>query len=237
MKTFEGGKANEKKLNTNLNNSHINNNISNNNNNNINNTNNSMTMKEMEITTQMNSDLEQNKNYVIEKFGGIPRTILSTVISSIYSLIFIILFLYYTEIKETKDESVCKKLQKWNRALYITLIISLIFSIACTVFQIMERNIEKNVTLVLLIRTMFNYIVGLIFLISITVVYFGNDNIDECNPVKNVDLVYIILEWIIFSVCIIFHYSIVVYFCCCKAKRKYWDGEGPIDPEEIKKVI
>lgn len=205
-------------------------------NNNINNTSHSMGMKEMDVT-QMYSEIEKDKNYVIEKFGGVPRTILSTVISSIYSLIFIVLLIIYTEIKETKDESACKKLKKWNKALYIALIISLIFAIICTIIQIMWRDIEKNVTLILLIRTMFNYIVGLIFLISMTVVYFGNDNIGECTPVKYIDLTYIILEWIIFSVCIIFHYSIVVYFVCCKAKRKFWDGEGEIDPEEIKKVI
>lgn len=204
--------------------------------NNINNTNHSMTMKDIDVT-QAYSEVELNKNYVIEKFGGIPRTILSTVISSIYSLTFIILLLIFNP--KTGDEvnkKDCKPLKRWNRALYIVLIISLIFAIICTIIQIKNRHIEKNVTLILLIRTLFNYIVGLTMLICMTVVYFTHNG-SECTPVGRVDLVYIILEWIIFTVCIVFHYSIVIYFCCCKAKRKYWDGEGEIDPEEIKKVI
>lgn len=202
----------------------------------INNTNHSMTMKEMDVT-QMYSEIEQNKNFVIEKFGGVPRTILSTVISSIYTLIFIVLLIIYTEKKDRKNSDACEKLEKWNRSLYIALIISFIFAILCTIIQLSYKDIEKNVTLILLIRTMFNYIVGLTFLISMTVVYFGTEGINECKPVKYVDLIYIILEWIIFSVCIVFHYSIVVYFICCKAKRTFWNGDGPIDPNELKKVI
>lgn len=202
----------------------------------INNTNHSMTMKDVDVT-QMYSEIEQNKNYVIEKFGGVPRTILSTVISSIYTLTFIILLLIYTEIKDRKDIDACKKLEKWNRALYIALIFSFVFAIICTIIQLSCKDIEKNVTLILLIRTIFNYIIGLIFLISMTVVYFGTEGINDCTPVKYIDFIYIILEWIIFSVCILFHYSIVIYFLCCKAKRTYWDGEGPIDPNELKKVI
>jgi hypothetical protein len=58
-----------------------------------------------------------------------------------------------------------------------------------------------------------------------------------CPTVKKVDLAYIILEWIIFSTCIILHYAIVIFFLCCKAKRKEWDGTGDVDPEEMKKVI
>ena len=124
-------------------------------------------------------EIEKSKDYIISKFGGTKRTLLSTIISSIYTLTFFIL----------------------------------------------------------LIRTVFNYIVGLFFLISITCVYFSVDNMNLCPTVKYVDLAYIIVEWVIFSTCIILHYAIVIFFVCCKAKRKYWDGSGEVDPEEIKKVI
>ena len=133
----------------------------------------------------------------------------------------------------------CRKLRRWNRVLYIGLGISFLFFIICTVLQIKNQGKEKYVSILLLIRTVFNYIIGLFFLISITSVYFGisGDVMDNCPSVKKVDLAYIICEWAIFSVCIIFHYAIVIFFVCCKAKRKPWNGEGEVDPEEIKKVI
>ena len=186
-------------------------------------------------------EIEKNKDYIISKFGGTPRTLLSTIISSIYSLLFIILLIYYNEkhYNEGEDFSVgqCSRLKKWNRVLYIGLIISFIFFIVCTIFQINNKEKEKYIAILLLVRTLFNYIVGLFFLIAITVVYFGIDDIDKCPTVRKVDLAYIICEWIIFSVCIIFHYAVVFFFICCKAKRKFWNGEGEVDPEEMKKVI
>lgn len=111
------------------------------------------------------------------------------------------------------------------------------FFIVCTILQIKNQGKEKYVSILLLTRTVFNYIIGLFFLISITTVYFGisGDIMDNCPKVRKVDLAYIICEWAIFSVCIIFHYAIVIFFVCCKAKRKYWNGEGEVDPEEMKK--
>ena len=194
-------------------------------------------------------EIEKNKDYIISKFGGTSRTLLSTIISSIYTLIFFILLLYYNEYNSDSDEfekdiynnkyDECRKLRRWNRVLYIGLGISFLFFIICTVLQIKNQGKEKFVSILLLIRTVFNYIIGLFFLISITSVYFGisGDVMDNCPSVKKVDLAYIICEWAIFSVCIIFHYAIVIFFVCCKAKRKPWNGEGEVDPEEIKKVI
>ena len=194
-------------------------------------------------------EIEKNKDYIISKFGGTSRTLLSTIISSIYTLIFFILLLYYNEYNSDSDEfekdiynnkyDECKKLRRWNRVLYIGLGISFVFFIVCTVLQIKNQGKEKYVSILLLIRTVFNYIIGLFFLISITSVYFGisGDVMDNCPTVRKVDLAYIICEWAIFSVCIIFHYAIVIFFVCCKAKRKPWNGEGEVDPEEIKKVI
>ena len=49
------------------------------------------------------------------------------------------------------------------------------------------------------------------------------DNIDLCPTVKRVDLIYIIIEWIIFSTCIILHYAIVIFFLCCKISANYND--------------
>ena len=187
-------------------------------------------------------EIEKNKDYIISKFGGTKRTLLSTIISSIYTLTFFILLLYYNEKKYTDDKGFhvgedCNKLKIWNRVLYIGLGISFIFFIICTILQIKNQGREKYVSFLLLIRTVFNYIVGLFFLISITCVYFTIDNISLCPTVKYIDLAYIIVEWIIFSACIILHYAIVIFFVCCKAKRKYWDGSGEVDPEEMKKVI
>ena len=194
-------------------------------------------------------EIEKNKDYIISKFGGTSRTLLSTIISSIYTLIFFILLLYYNEYNSDSDEfekdiynnkyDECRKLRRWNRVLYIGLGISFLFFIICTVLQIKNQGKEKYVSILLLIRTVFNYIIGLFFLISITSVYFGisGDVMDNCPTVRKVDLAYIICEWAIFSVCIIFHYAIVIFFVCCKAKRKQWNGEGEVDPEEIKKVI
>ncbi len=182
-------------------------------------------------------EIEKNKDYVISKFGGTPRTLLSTIISSIYTLTFFILFIYYNEKNKNDFIEDCKNLRKWNRIIYVGLGISFIFFILCTILQIQNQGREKYVSILLLIRTIFNYIVGLFFLIALTCVYFGIDNIDICPPVRKVDLTYIIIEWIIFSACIILHYAIVIFFVCCKAKRKPWNGEGEIDPEEIKKVI
>ena len=42
-------------------------------------------------------EIEKNKDYIISKFGGTERTLLSTIISSVYTLIFIILLIYYNE--------------------------------------------------------------------------------------------------------------------------------------------
>jgi hypothetical protein len=120
-------------------------------------------------------EIEKNKDYIISKFGGTQRTLLSTIISSIYSLLFIILLIYYNEkhYNEDKDFSVgeCGRLKKWNRVLYIGLIISFIFFIVCTILQINNKEREKFIAILLLVRTLFNYIVGLFFLIAITVVY------------------------------------------------------------------
>ena len=188
-------------------------------------------------------EIEKSKDYIISKFGGTKRTLLSTIISSIYTLTFFILLIYYNEKKYGDDngfhkgENDCIKLKKWNRVLYIGLGISFIFFIICTILQIKNQGREKYVSFLLLIRTVFNYIVGLFFLISITCAYFTIDNISLCPTVKYIDLAYIIVEWIIFSTCIILHYAIVIFFVCCKAKRKYWDGSGEVDPEEMKKVI
>ena len=194
-------------------------------------------------------EIEKNKDYIISKFGGTSRTLLSTIISSVYTLTFFILLLYYNEYSSDSDEfekdiydnkfNDCRKLKRWNRVLYIGLGISFVFFIVCTVLQIKNQGKEKYVSILLLIRTVFNYIIGLFFLIAITCVYFGinGDIMDNCPNVRKVDLAYIICEWAIFSVCIIFHYAIVLFFVCCKAKRKPWNGEGEVDPEEIKKVI
>ena len=186
-------------------------------------------------------EIEKNKDYIISKFGGTKRTVLSTVISSLYTLVFLILFIYYNEkhYDEGKDFKFgdCNRLKRWNRVIYIGLAVSFVFFIVCTILQIINKEKEKYIAILLLIRTVFNYIVGLFFLISITVVYFGIDEIDKCPPVRRVDFAYIICEWIIFSVCIIFHYIIVFFFLCCKAKRTFWNGEGDVDPEEMKKVI
>ena len=186
-------------------------------------------------------EIEKNKDYIISKFGGTNRTVLSTVISSIYTLAFLVLLAYYNEkhYDKGKDFSIgeCNKLKRWNRVIYIGLGVSFIFFIICTILQIMNKEKEKYVAILLLIRTLFNYFIGLFFLIAITVVYFTLDDIDKCPTVKKVDLAYIICEWVIFSFCIIFHYMLVFFFICCKAKRKFWNGEGDVDPEEMKKVI
>ena len=186
-------------------------------------------------------EIEKNKDYIISKFGGTNRTVLSTVISSIYTLIFLVLLVYYNEknYDKGKDFSVgeCNKLKRWNRVIYIGLGTSFIFFIVCTILQIINKEKEKYVAILLLIRTLFNYFIGLFFVIAITVVYFGIDDIDKCPTVRIVDLAYIICEWAIFSLCIVFHYMIVFFFICCKAKRKFWNGEGDVDPEEMKKVI
>jgi len=186
-------------------------------------------------------EIEKNKDYIISKFGGTNRTVLSTVISSIYTLLFLVLLVYYNEKSYDKgnDFSVgeCNKLKRWNRVIYIGLGVSFIFFIVCTILQIINKEKEKYIAILLLIRTIFNYFVGLFFLISITVVYFGIDDIEKCPTVRKVDLAYIICEWVIFSLCIVFHYMIVFFFICCKAKRKFWNGEGDVDPEEMKKVI
>ena len=186
-------------------------------------------------------EIEKNKDYIISKFGGTNRTVLSTVISSIYTLLFLVLLVYYNEknYDKGKDFSVgeCNKLKRWNRVIYIGLGASFIFFIVCTILQIINKEKEKYVAILLLIRTLFNYFIGLFFVIAITVVYFGIDDIDKCPTVRKVDLAYIICEWAIFSLCIVFHYMIVFFFICCKAKRKFWNGEGDVDPEEMKKVI
>ena len=200
--------------------------------------------------TQDYYEIEKNKDYIIAKFGGTKRTLLSTIISSIYTLTFFILLLYYNEFNGDSDNfknssngdkihNDCRRLQRWNRVLYIGLGISFIFFILCTILQIRNQGKEKYVSILLLIRTLFNYIVGLFFLISITSAYFSIQEsvMDNCPVVKKVDLAYIICEWVIFSVCIILHYAIVIFFVCCKAKRKQWNGEGDVDPEEMKKVI
>ena len=186
-------------------------------------------------------EIEKNKDYIISKFGGTQRTLLSTIISSVYTLIFIILLIYYNEKHYDEGEDFskgdCSRLKKWNRVIYIGLIISFCCFIICTILQIKNKDKEKFIAFLLLFRTLFNYIVGLFFVIAISAVYFGIDDIDKCPPVRKVDFAYIICEWIIFTVCIVFHYAIVFFFVCCKAKRKFWNGEGEVDPEEMKKVI
>ena len=188
--------------------------------------------------TQEYLEIERNKEYVTATFGGIPRTLLSSTISLLYTLLFLIFLIIFNEKKyPNTSPNECNLLRKWNRVLIAGLCLSVIIIVFCTYYQLSNRNNEPKVTFILLIRTLINYIIGLIFLIAITVVYFSRNNIENCPKVRYIDLVYIILEWIIFSICIVFHYIIVIFFCCCKAKRKMWNGEGEIDEEEMKKVI
>ena len=106
-------------------------------------------------------EIEKNKDYIISKFGGTNRTVLSTVISSIYTLAFLVLLAYYNEkhYDKGKDFSIgeCNKLKRWNRVIYIGLGVSFIFFIICTILQIMNKEKEKYVAILLLIRTLFNY--------------------------------------------------------------------------------
>ena len=125
-------------------------------------------------------EIEKNKDYIISKFGGTPRTILSSVISGIYEIVFLVLLIIFNEKNYSNDYfniGNCMRLKRWNRALYISLAISFVFLIVCTVLQIINKEKEKFIAYLLLIRTLFNYIVGLFFLIAITVVYFGIDSI------------------------------------------------------------
>ena len=54
-------------------------------------------------------EIEKNKDYIISKFGGTQRTVLSTLISSIYNLTFFILLLYYNEKDSNFEEEYEKK--------------------------------------------------------------------------------------------------------------------------------
>ena len=76
-------------------------------------------------------EIEKNKDYIISKFGGTGRTILSTSISSLYTLVFFILLIYYNEKKynEGNDFNIgnCNRLKRWNRSLYIGLGVSFVF--------------------------------------------------------------------------------------------------------------
>ena len=94
-------------------------------------------------------EIEKNKDYIISKFGGTNRTVLSTVISSIYTLLFLVLLVYYNEknYDKGKDFSVgeCNKLKRWNRVIYIGLGTSFIFFIVCTILQIINKEKDNHI--------------------------------------------------------------------------------------------
>lgn len=169
-------------------------------------------------------------------FKSISYNLVTTIISSAYSLVWGIIITIFSENKSHTPN--CKTLLHWNRALYICLYTSTLFTFICGVIQIClgEKNDALNSKL-LFIRSCFHYVVGYVLVIGITVVYFDTKDVDLCDKMRKADLGYIICEWVIMGGCTIGFLTIVIYLCCCKAKHKEWNGVGDVDEEEIRKVV
>jgi len=229
----------------------INNNLNNNNNNDLNKniSNSSFSKKSQNSNTKINTsnlksiesknqnfyqNIEDKDLYVLKTFQTVKILLISLFISMIYSLLFSILLLYYNENSFPPN---CKNLKRMNRATYIILFISIVFSIICTIIHIKYRLDYEYSKKILQIRSIYNYVITLVFLISLTIVYIKTKNKKECGNVWKVDLAYIICEWIILILCYSGFWAIVIIIFCCKSKHIQLRENDEIPIEEMKKLI
>jgi hypothetical protein len=171
---------------------------------------------------------------VLKKFQTIKILLISLLISLIYSLIFSILFIYYNEKNYPPN---CKNLKRINRFIYIILLISVFFSIISTIYHIKNRLNYENSKKILQIRSVFNYVVTLAILISLTVVYCKTKNKKDCETIWKIDLAFMICEWIILFLCYSGFWTIVIVIFCCKSKVVNLKENDEIPIEEMKKLI
>jgi len=179
-------------------------------------------------------ELEDKDLYVLKTFQTVKILLITLLISVIYSLLFSVLLLYYNENSFPPN---CKNLKRMNRATYIILFISIVFSIICTIIHIKYRLDYEYSKKILQIRSIYNYVITLVFLISLTVVYIRTNNKKECGNVWKVDLAYIICEWIILFLCYSGFWTIVIIIFCCKSKHIQLRENDEIPIEEMKKLI
>ena len=195
---------------------------------------NTSNLKSNDSKNNFYQNLEDKDLYVLKTFQTVKILLISLIISIFYSLLFSFLLLFYNE---NSFPSNCKNLKRMNRATYIILFISTLFSIICTIIHIKYRLDYEYSKKILQIRSIYNYVITLSFLISLTIVYNRTRNVKECGKVWKVDLAYIICEWIILILCYSGFWIIVVIIFCCKSKHIELKENDEIPIEEMKKLI
>ena len=176
----------------------------------------------------------KTKETKIREFYSSPfYIIITTIITIAYSLIWTILIIVYTE----KDSlpSNCTNLIRCNRVIYSFLLLSIIITAVTSIIQIVYPNFTFIARL-LLLKTLYHYIVGLSIVIAITVIYYRTDEVETCDKMRKVDFAYIITEWIIVGSCSLCYCGILWFVICCKAKPPKMSRDGEVSDEEMRKI-
>ena len=130
---------------------------------------NTSNLKSNDSKNNFYQNLEDKDLYVLKTFQTVKILLISLIISIFYSLLFSFLLLFYNE---NSFPSNCKNLKRMNRATYIILFISTLFSIICTIIHIKYRLDYEYSKKILQIRSIYNYVITLSFLISLTIIFF-----------------------------------------------------------------
>ena len=178
-------------------------------------------------------ELKTKETQIREFYSSSFYIIITTIITISYSLLWTILIIVYTE----KDSlpSNCNKLIRCNRVIYSFLILSIIITLITSIIQLVNSNFNLIAKL-LLIKTLYHYIVGLSIVIAITVIYYKTDDVELCDKMRKVDYAYIITEWIIVGSCSLCYCGILWFVICCKAKPPQLNRDGEVSDEEMKKI-
>ena len=161
-----------------------------------------------------------------EKFKGIFMgtifTIVLLLIGLSYGITWAALFIRYTDENKYQFQEECKILIKWDRALYIVLIITSALHLISSIIQIIASAKNKDSSIpqyITFSRSYINYIAGIVILIGINVEYFNLDQPKLCGKLAKLNLAYIIIEWSMMGIFIGFVLVVCLISLLLKKKK------------------
>jgi len=140
-----------------------------------------------------------------------------------YTLIWAFLFLVYLGFNDI-DRVVCKGLIDWNTSLYILYFISSGFNVVSSIIQIImnSKNLESNIpNYIAGFRSCILFICGLVILIGISYQYVNIKDlaVNKCDGLLSLNLSFIITEWIILVIFLLFVSLFCIIHFVIKKKR------------------